>query len=120
MGKSTQKFSIYPTLPKTAKENRTKSGKKKPLTKLQAQALKRVPFCIDTVQRRAIPFFRTNRLGYLLTLCNEITGDFVRVDFVPSELKYIKITSSKGMEMYMQEPKTVREFFIKLLNQRFL
>jgi len=78
-------------LPRTAKENRTPSGKIRPMSKRIVQSLYNMELDINQFRRTARVYYRTHLLGNMVTLINEVTDTYIKIDFTQDSHGYIKI-----------------------------
>lgn len=103
-------------LPKSAKDNLTKSGKRKPINLAQCQALYDTLLDAKSFQRIARPFFKTSRIGGLVTLWNEITNTPIVINFLLDKHNYMKVNCFKnGVSINIKAPTYNRQLFEKII-----
>lgn len=68
-------------LPTNASQNLTKSGKRKPMTQFIAFSLYNIKLDPVKFQRTASVYYKTHRIGNMVTLINEINGNCLMIDF---------------------------------------
>ena len=68
-------------LPTNASQNLTKSGKRKPMTQFIAHSLYNIKLDPLKFQRTASVYYKTHRIGNLVTLINEINSNTLIIDF---------------------------------------
>lgn len=92
-------------LPTKVSENLNNQGFKKPLTALQAILMYDVDLQIHTFQKAARIFYKTQRLDTLLYLTNEITRNYIRINFTEDTHGYISIYVSRNRcELQIKTP----------------
>lgn len=115
-------------IPTSALKNRTKSGKRRPMTKGIASALYSKPINHIQFIRIARPFYGTSfsDVKKSVFLKNEITGSNITIDFQDyNGFMRMRSVNQNGKSTYyikyvIPYPKTNRDLFIKLVNNRYI
>lgn len=111
-------------LPRTGKQNRTKNGKRRPMTKEDVVQLYDKPFDQKTFQRIAQRYYKTNTVGTKLWLVNEITENCVVINFEPDNLGYIIIAvisyNQHVYDYHMKKPRFNSDLFKKIVSKQLL
>lgn len=115
-------------LPKSAKNNLTASGKRKPLTLEKALRLYDKPLTLKTLRRIASIYYRTsaNDHGNTISLHNEITGDWICICLTPvNGYLHAYTTKQKNgseirLEILFSDVNTTNGLLVRLVSKKYL